>query len=214
MKFSKADIWKAIVAGEAIALLALPIFKNLKVFDLIEKWNGNLTVTFIALWLIFFPLATIFGLYVFYRISVLKWPTLFQLGKYGIVGWLNTFFTAGILNFLIWVSGISRGYWLDIFLVATFVLGMTNNFFWNRFWTFELERTYDIKREYKRFFAVCAVSALLNIGLMHLIVNIIGPPSGFDPKIWVNVAIAIVTPVFFLAGFFGFRIFVFNSKLK
>ena len=206
MKFSKTDFWKAIVAGEAIALLILPIFKNIKIFAL--------TSPFIVLWLIFLPLATVFGLYVFYRISVLKWPILFQIGKYGIVGWLNTFFAAGILNFLMWVSGISQGYWLDVFLVAAFVLGMTNNFIWNRFWIFETKDAYNIKRDYVRFFAVSIVAALLNVGLVHLIVNIIGPPSGFDPKIWVNVAMAIVIPVFFLIGFFGYRTFVFKSKFE
>ena len=214
MKFSKSDFWKAAAAGEAIALLIIPVSKNLKVFALVQSWSGNLMPLFIALWLIFLPIAAASGLYIFYRLSVLRWPILFQIGKYGIVGWLNTFFAAGILNFLVWATGTAQGFWLDCFAAAAFVLGTINSFFWNKFWTFESKNTDKIKQEYVRFFAVSAAVSLLNTGLIHLIVNIIGPPAGFDPEVWVNVAIAIIIPVAFLGNFLGYRIFVFNNKRK
>ena len=207
MNFSKSDFWLAFIAGEAIALLALPVFKNLKVFNLFSIRDG-----YLFLWLVFLPLATAAGLYLIYRLAVFKWPVIFQIGKYGIIGWLNTFLFAGIINLLVWNSGVSKGYLVDVFSVIAFIFCTINSFFWNKFWTFRFNQGQNMKREYLKFFIVSGVMVLVNTGLMHLLINIIGAPAGLNPKAWINIAVAVTIPTAFLGNFLGYRIFVFRNK--
>jgi len=204
MIFSRADFWKAVIAGELIALLALPVLKNLGFF---KSW-------FISIWLSALPLATVFGLYVFYFVAIRKWPLLYQIGKYGIVGWLNLFVTAGVLNFLILISDIAKGLIFDVFVIISFCAGITNAFFWNKYWTFGMNDSGDGKKEYVKFFVVSGVVAIVNAGLMHLWVNVIGAPETIDPKIWVNIAFGALIPVSFFGNFFGYRLFVFKEQGK
>lgn len=212
MIFLRSDFWKAVVAGEAIALLVLPIFQNLKVFDFVpEKYVGILP-WLIFLWLLFLPTATVVGLYIFYKIAVFKWPVLFQIGKYGIVGWLNVFLSIGIFNFLMLLTGIAKGILVDGFAAIAFLLTMINSFLWNKFWTFNMRGSGDTKREYVRFFAVTLSMALLSTGLIHSTVNIIGAPTGFDLRLWSNIALAVTIPISFLGNFLGCKMFVFNDK--
>ena len=44
MLFSKSDFWLAVVAGEAIAILSIPIFKNIKIFEFVAQQNASLAL--------------------------------------------------------------------------------------------------------------------------------------------------------------------------
>lgn len=202
IKFSKSDFWRAFIAGEGIALLSLPIFKNLKIF--------NLNLIFI--WIIFLPFAAALGLYFVYRLTINRWSVVFQVGKYGIIGLLNTFLAAAIFNFLILVTGITQGLWMDAFIVIAFCGGVTNSFFWNKFWTFNANNNGKAKKEYVKFFVITGIVSLLNAFLMHILINVIGAPHGLDSKIWANIAFALLIPISFLGNFFGYKIFVFRKS--
>lgn len=212
MTFSKSDFWRAFIAGGLIAFLALPVFKNLKVFDLFIGDSNAALYLFLGFWIVFLPVATAIGLYAIYSISIPRWPIFYQIGKYGIIGFLNTFLALGILNFLILVSGISNGLWFDGFVVIAFWGSVTNAFFWNKFWTFSAKGTEEIKKEYVKFFAVSGIVALINVFLMHLLVNVIGVPFFVAPEVWVNIAFAFLIPVSFFGNFFGWKIFVFKIE--
>ncbi len=212
MTFSKSDFWRALIAGESIALLALPIFKNLGFFDLLSGYRDAIFSFFVVSWFVFLPLATGIGLYVVYRISIPKWSWIYQIGKYGIVGLLNSFLTIGILNFFILISGIAKGLWFDFFFVIACWGGVTNAFFWNKFWTFNAKHTEKIRKEYVKFFAVSGATTLINVFLIHILVNIIGVPPSISPETWVNIASISLIPVSFFGNFFGYRIFVFKNN--
>lgn len=202
IKFSKSDFWRAFVAGEGIALLLIPILKNLKIF--------NLTLVFI--WIIFLPFAAALGLYLVHRLTIHRWPVAFQVAKYGIIGLLNTFLAAAIFNFLILITGIARGLWMDVFIAVSFCGGLTNSFFWNKFWTFNANNTGKTKKEYVNFFVVTGIVSLLNAFLMHILINVIGAPHGLDPRVWANIAFFVLIPISFLGNFFGYKIFVFRKS--
>ncbi len=210
--FSKSDFWRAFIAGELIAFLALPVFKNLGLFGLFTGYGNFIFYLFIGLWLVFLPLAAGSGLYAVYFLSIPKRPIFYRVGKYGIVGILNSFLTLGILNFLIIMSGISRGLIFDFFVVISFWGGVTNAFFWNKFWTFDSKKTEEIKKEYISFFAVTGATTLINVFLMHILVNVIGAPFSLDLKVWVNISSLFLIPVSFFGNFFGYRIFVFKNN--
>lgn len=212
IKFSKKDFWLAILAGEASAWLSLPILKNLKIFDILAERGIN-AVSFSFFWIIFIPIGAISALNFFYFLAKYKNRIgFFQLGKYGIIGVLNTTLNAGVYNFFIFITNISFGLTLDLFFVIAFVVTVVNSFLWNKFWSFEDKEIKNIKSEAIKFFSVSAVVAAVNAVILHIIVNVIGAPIGVDPKIWANVALGLTIITAFLGNFFSYKYIVFSSK--
>jgi len=209
VEFSKGDFWRAFWAGELIALLALPVLKNL---SLLEALGGVfMKGVLIGLWLLLMPFAAGTGLYLVYKVLAPRFPVAFQLGKYGIVGILNTFMSLGIFNFLILISGVAVGLIVDGFAFIAFALTVTNSFFWNKYWIFDVDDSARIKSEYIKFFSVSGTIALFNLLLVHVWVNTLGAPSDFDPKLWANIIFVITIPISFFGNYFGYRIFVFRA---
>jgi len=209
VEFSKGDFWRAFWAGELIALLALPVLENL---SLLEALGGAFARrALVAAWLLLMPFAAGFGLYLVYRVLAPRFPVAFQLGKYGIVGILNTFMSLGIFNFLILISGVAVGLIVDGFAFIAFALTVTNSFFWNKYWIFDVDDSARIKSEYIKFFSVSGTIALFNLLLVHVWVNTLGAPSDFDPKLWANIIFVITIPISFFGNYFGYRIFVFRA---
>lgn len=209
--FTKKDFWLAILAGEIVAWLSLPTLKNLRILDILTVREINLT-SFIIFWAIFIPLGAIAGLSVFYFLAKYKNRIgFFQLGKYGVIGVLNTLLNAGIYNLLIFITDISAGITIDLFFAVAFIVTIINSFFWNKYWSFEERKTETMAAEALKFFSVSAAVAIVNIVILHLIINIIGAPAGLDPKIWANIALASTIITAFLGNFFGYKFIVFKK---
>lgn len=211
VKFLKSDFWRAMIAGEGIAILSLPILKNIKFFDLHYLESSVVFYTVLVLWMILMPLATALGLYLVHLLTISKWPVIFQVGKYGIIGLLNTAMSAGIFNLFIWTTGIAVGLIVNLFIFIAFAITATHSFFWNKFWTFGANNRDGTEMEYVKFFTVTGTLMLIEVFLMHILINTIGAPQGIDPKIWANIAFAMLIPVAFLINFFGYKIFVFKK---
>ena len=212
IKIRKKDLFLAILAGELAAMLSFPILKNLKIFSILSEY-GIEAVSFSIFWIFFVPIGAITALYFFYFIARYKNQVgFFELGKYGIVGVLNTMLNAGIYNFLIFVTDIASGFTIDIFFVIAFVMTVTNSFFWNKFWAFTEKKIENIKREAIQFFVISAVVAMVNAAILHIIINTIGAPSGVDQKVWANVALGFTIITAFLGNFFSYKYIVFSSK--
>ena len=212
IKFSKKDFWLAVLAGEIVAWLSLPTLKNLKVLDILATRGIGLT-SFVIFWALFIPLGAILGLGAFYLTAKIKNQSgFFQLGKYGVVGVLNTFLNAGIYNFLIFITNIASGFTVDSFFIVTFIITVTNSFFWNRYWTFEQIGTETVGKDAVQFFSISAAVAIVNIGILHLMVNIIGAPAGIDLIIWANIALALTIITAFFGNFFGYKYLVFSAR--
>ncbi len=207
----KSDFWPALFVGIGTAILSLPTIKNISLFDSVFYANRGFLNTALVLWLIMMPAGAVAGIFLARKIGV-KNPVIFQLAKYGLVGWLNVFMYAGIFNLLSWLSGVASGWIADFFLVVSFVVTTTNAFFWNKLWTFRATDSGNGKTEYAKFFTVTGITSGLNILLFHLMVNTIGAPAGFDEKLWANIAIFALIPVSLLGNFFGFKIFVFKGR--
>ncbi|MDP3729522.1 MAG: glycosyltransferase [bacterium] len=211
-RFSGGDMKKAFMAGSIIALCIAFISSHLGIMSTFFNYNPLLLWIFFAFWMILFPITTVVGLYVAYRWSQRGKPTIFQLGKYGIVGLLNTFFSIAFFNILILISGISVGVSVDVFYVIAFVVTVTNSFFWNKFWIFEHGKSSQGHREYIKFFTISSVIAFFNTILVHLWVNTLGTQAGIDPKIWANIIVGITIPTSFLGNYFGYKLWVFRKK--
>jgi len=198
----KSDFLRAAAVGEMIALLTLPTLKNINFFEPV----------FVIIWLIFAPSAALAGFYLIYLMSA-WWPVLLELGKYGLIGCFNFFLDAGIFNFFILITGIAKGWLVDIFIVVAFAITITQSFFWNKFWIFDSRDSSEFGREYIKFFSLTITTSFLGLFFMHLIINTIGAPQGFDLKLWANMALLVLIPISALGNFLSYKFFVFKKSI-
>lgn len=135
-----------------------------------------------------------------------------ELCRYIVIGVMNTLVNAAVYNALIFSTGIAQGKAIILFSLIAFVVTVINAFFWNKFWVFKGNQG-KAHKQFAVFWIVTTCTALLNAGIIHVIVNTIGAPVGISPKVWANVALAVTIPVAFICNFFGIKLFVFGGRL-
>ena len=121
-----------------------------------------------------------------------------QLAKFSLVG------GSGVLVNLAVYTTLVRG--LDVHFraaaVCSFLVAVTNNYTWNRLWTFRRRRGH-IAYQGLRFLIVSLLALALNVALLSLLVAL-----GVDEILAQLLAIAFVTPV----NFVGNRLWSFRLK--
>jgi len=200
----KIDIINSLVLGELIFLFLLPTDWVIGIF---AKLGIDKFKYFVA---IILPAATASGYWALFEIGK-KITFVPQLARYGLIGVFNTVANLGIINIFIFWTGVSSGYTADVYAAVAFVLIVTNSFFWNKYWTFGAVDKQKELREYIEFFAVSLSGAFINVGLFHLIVNVIGPKGGISPEGWANIAVVIGIPISLAWNFTGYKLFVFKK---
>lgn len=118
-----------------------------------------------------------------------------QTFKFGLVGLLNTLIGYGIYFILLrWIN-----YLIALFIAN--VIGTTNSFFWNKYWTFKSKSKYH--SEMLRFVLVYTVAFIINAVLLSLMVN----------KYHINakVAQAFILVLVTLISFFGHKYWSFRQ---
>lgn len=133
-----------------------------------------------------------------------------QFMRYGIIGILNTLLMALIFNLLIIVTGISTGPMVVLFSLVTFIIVLIQSFFLNKKWVFKHNDEGSMHHKFVKFFLVSAIVALINLGVVHLIVNVIGAPAGISTHLWANAAILVTIVVSVLGNFTGYKLIVFR----
>ncbi len=113
-----------------------------------------------------------------------------ELVRFALVG--ASGYVVNLLVFTFAVHGLDADY--RIAAVAAFLVALTNNFFWNRRWTF---RGHTARAHFQaaRFFVVSLVAFALNLLLLELLVR-----SGVPEVPAQALAIAAATPVSFLGN--------------
>lgn len=200
-RLKKSDILAGLVAGEAIAILALVIFANLA----LSLGNIRLVIP-LAL-----PFLTVGGLWVAAGMSRL-WTPLWQVAKFLVTGALNTLVDLGVLNLLIYLTGIATGIWYSVFKAAGFAAAVINSFFWNKFWVFEARSIAEAPREFSKFITVSVLGIALNVSIASFLVNVIGAPVSVSEKVWGNIAAVVAGLAVFVWNFVGYRLFVFRQS--
>lgn len=195
----KSDVLAALVIGEVCSWLILAVFKNLRV-ELPLVWSL----------LIVLPVLSLAGLWVAFFLGK-KIPVLWQVAKFGLVGILNTLMDLGILNFLIFISGIASGWLYVAFKGTSFSLAVINSYFWNKFWTFREKGTASGK-EFIQFLVISVMGFGINVGLASLVVNVVGPQFGLTEKLWANVGALAAVSLSMIWNFAGYKFIVFKSS--
>lgn len=134
-----------------------------------------------------------------------------QAAKFILVGTLNTLIDLGVLNLLIFTSGISSGFGYSAFKGISFIAAVINSYFLNKFWTFKALKTERAKEEFAQFFIVSMIGFGINVGVASLVVNMIGAQFGITPKIWANIGAITATLVGMTWNFLGYKFIVFKN---
>lgn len=136
---------------------------------------------------------------------------IYQFLRYGIIGLGNTALSLIIFNLCLFFSGITSGPWVTFFSFVTFAIVITQGFFWNKFFVFAA-RGGEARKQYTRFFLVSGTVALVNVGIISLLVNVVKAPSGISEHVWANISILITIPVAVVGNFSGYKLLVFTDK--
>jgi dolichol-phosphate mannosyltransferase len=78
--------------------------------------------------------------------------------------------------------------------VGSFLVAVTNNYAWNRLWTFEAQRG-GVANQGMRFLIVSTLALLANLAVLHALVTV-----GLGEVIAQAIAIVLVTPVNFVGN--------------
>ena len=197
----KVDAVASLVIGELAALLMLAIGRNIAL---------PIQVRSLLPWLPFtFPLLTLAvmaaGTFVARRIAFG-----YQFTKFVLVGGLNFLIDLGVLNLLIFSTGITSGFYAVSFKAVAFLVAVTSSFLWNKFWTFRSLSIEHVGAQFAEFFAVTAVGFLINVGSFALLNDFIGPQAGIDAKTWASVAATGAGVTGLVWNFLGYKFFVFR----
>lgn len=139
-----------------------------------------------------------------------KWVALFkQLGRFGIVGILNTVVDLAVFNLLINTLGITEGLMANLFKGLSFVVAVINSYYWNKYWTFQVQK--KTKVEFVEFVVVSLVGFGLNVGAFHLMVNVIGPLGELGVEAWANIGALTGTLAGLAWNFLGYKLIVFKK---
>ncbi len=197
---NKSELKISVIVGILAGALSIPTLLNLSILP------GFGWVLAIAIGL---AIATPIGYLVAFFLS--RWfSIMLQIVKFGIVGGLNTMVDLGILNTLIWFTGLASGTPFVIFKTLSFSVAVTSSYFWNKYWTFNSysERSAN---EFTKFILVNLVGLGINVGGASFLVNVIGPQWGLSRTGWPTVATVLSIGISLVWNFIGMKFLIFKK---
>ena len=202
----KKDIFFSLFCGFLSGLLLILIIKN----PLVEEFE-KLTEIGLLIWLLPIILSVLFFLAILIVKTIFRsFKFLFQFGKFAETGVLNTLIDMGILNGLIWLTGITSGGLMALFNVFSFSCATVNSYFWNKFWTFEDKEKVKSK-QFLQFFLVTMIGMGINTLIVYLGTTFIDPLMGVSPGAWANLVKIGATFISMIWNFIGYKLFIFKN---
>jgi len=197
----KIDIILALITGEITAWFFYYLLKDVAALK-IENLGLILAVTF--------PVLALGGTWIAWLIGK-RFLWIFQLAKYLLIGVLATITDLGVLNFLMWTSGIAIGLWYSVFKGISFIIATCAKYFGDKFWAFEKMGKEGMHKEFGHFFIVTLIGLGLNVGVASFLVNVIGPQFGLDETLWANIGGIAAAFGVTAWNFVGYKFIVFKS---
>ena len=195
----KIDIALALITGEITALFFYLLLK-----DIARIGNLGLILA------ISFPILTVICLWVTWLLGK-RFLWIFQMAKYLLIGVLATIADLGVLNILMWITGVATGVSFSAFKGISFVMATTAKYFGDKFWAFEKTERAGMGKEFSQFFIVTLIGLGLNVGAASLVVNVIGSQFGMSEKLWANVGGIAAAFAVTAWNFIGYKFFVFKK---
>jgi dolichol-phosphate mannosyltransferase len=113
-----------------------------------------------------------------------------QLVKFCIVG--ATGYVVNLVVYTLLLRGVDMHYVPAA--ICSFLVAVTNNYIWNRAWTFRHQRGHLVLQGL-RFFVVSALALVANLVVLHLLIE-----AGLGEVVAQAIAIVVVTPVNFVGN--------------
>jgi putative flippase GtrA len=113
-----------------------------------------------------------------------------QLVKFCVVGATGYLVNLGVFSLLVLVLGV---HYLPA-AFCSFLVAVTNNYTWNRIWTFRAQRGH-VAYQGMRFFVVSTLALGANLLVLHLLVTV-----GLSEVLAQAIAIVLVTPINFVGN--------------
>lgn len=204
---NKKDIFLALALGVICGTLMLFIARNLatenQVFAQILPFANYLPIVF--------PLICALGMFTVGLLEKIM-PSLYQVAKFVLVGGTNFLVDMGVLNILIFFTGISTGATQTLFKAGSFAVAVFNSFFWNKYWVFKRSATESAGKEFMQFLIVSIVGLIVNIGIDKILVDFVGPMGDIPVKTWAQLAAMISAAIALFWNFAGYKFIVFDAK--
>lgn len=202
MEKIKKDLIFSLICGELTALFLIFVIKNpyIKEFRQLSEIKGLILVLPIFLPIIFL-LGILIGKFITKFIKVF-----FQVVKFGEVGVLNTVIDMGVLNLLVWLTGITSGFALIPLNTISFLSAATNSYYWNKFWTFAA----SARGKFWQFLAISIIGWGINTGIVFVGTTYFANLTLFSAGAWVNI-MKLAAIIFSMAwNFVGYKFIVFK----
>lgn len=162
--------------------------------------------------LVVLPLAVPALFFVGMRVAAVlsRWlPFMTQLGKFAVVGLLNTAIDFGVLNLLSAATGVTAGLVVGGVNVPGFSIAVLNSYFWNKFWVFRGRE--GALHDFPKFIAVSVVGLLLNSTIIILATTYVPTFPGLSSALWLNFAKVLATLLALVWNFLGYKFIVFSK---
>jgi putative flippase GtrA len=215
LRLSKKDIIFSLILGELSAWFLIFVIKN----PYVTEFKGLEILENVVWYLpLIFPVLFLLGIFVCYLISRLV-AVFFQIGKFVETGVLNTLVDIGILNLLVWFSGITAGAWLIPLNTLSFLCATTNSYYWNKFWTFKKGGSPNLisdspsrkwAPEFVQFLVISGIGWGINTGIVVLGATFLGPLVDVSAGGWLNIMKITATLVAMCWNFIGYKFIVFK----
>ncbi len=142
-----------------------------------------------------------------------QWSTLVQFAKFCMISFSNLVIDFGILNLLIYYSGVAEGVLYSVFKAVSFLLANVNGYAWNKFWTFSSREVEGWFKQFIRFFAVVGVGLVINVTVATYVVAEFGGSGGsISSTVWANIGAAVSLVFTLFWNFFGLKYLVFEKR--
>jgi putative flippase GtrA len=197
---NKKDLLLVTIIGAAVGLLSQPIVANI-----FPAPSAAVRVGIFVGFLVLAPVALALA-YLIGKIA----PVIYQFAKFAATGALNSFIDAGVLNILIFLTGIAAGLSYSVFKAISFICATTNSYLWNKYWTFGSSSRVTAG-EVTKFYTIAVVGGILNVGAASLVVNVVGRPQAISPNLWANIGALAGISCSFLWNFLGYKFLVFKK---
>ena len=192
----------AIVTGLITGVIAWRIFEFLKVPEFSSISWGILVIAAPILWILGVRLGYLLG----------KWFAFFsQFGKFAAIGFTNAAVDFGVLNLLIFGTGVTDGGWYVAIKATSFIAAVIPSYFWNKFWAFYSKGSSAAGFEFAKFISVAVAAIFVNTGISSLVVNFVDPMLGMNAEQWANMAAVVGSGFALIFSFLGFKLAVFKK---
>lgn len=203
----KKDLIYSLIVGFITSWFLIFVIKN----PCIEEFRGLLILER-AVWFlpVVLPIVFLVGILLAGALARIV-RVIFQVVKFAEVGVSNMAIDFGILNLLIWLTGVTGGWSIAPLNAASFLVATTNSYFWNKFWTFKKAGTAGGKK-FTQFLIISTIGIGINTGIVVAGTSLMAPFLQMSPGAWVNVMKILATFASMTWNFLGYKFIVFKHE--